>query len=563
MTRSRSGSWPCDGGCVERLLLRVVVALVVILLPALACAAPGPVYSIVIGQNSIAPSLQGDARGLVTLRYADDDAFKFFSLMEHASRRAFLLSVPDADTQRRFPQLIARAASPTLAELERVVAAVVRAMTDDRAKGEEPELVFFFSGHGLKDEHGGASLSLLDAALTRAWLYERLLAAIPARFVHLLIDACHAEALVRPRDANAQMETLEEAERAAYVDAETLARFPHVGAVLAATANAQSFEWDGYRGGVFAHQLLSGLRGGADVNGDGLVEYSEIAAFLSAANLHVRDARAQLQIVVRAPPLQRRAPLMSLSHLAQQFELRGRAEGAWSKGFFVETAAGERLVDVFPEPATPLALRLPRGQRLYLVWPDQEVEIPPQSGGTLLLSGLRGRPPRAQARGSLDTALREGLFRARYGPAFYAGYVSQRDDLVAVPMLPEPSVASQSGRETPASTPPGQTSASVAKALLVGSGIAAIATGVTAGLMLKTRGEYLDEPYEHRAYQLRGRFYVLRTIAAVSGGVTIACAGTSLALFALPTSASARPSASTRPSPGLPDGVVIAMNGAF
>jgi hypothetical protein len=558
MRRANDNEARSRGARALRGLFTLVLAIFAAALPARAHAAPGPVYSIVIGENAVAPALQAQARGLVTLRYADDDAFKVFSLLEHGSRQAFLLAVPDADTQRRFPQLHGRAVPPTLAELERVVAAVASAIAGDRARGEEPELVFFFSGHGVRDEHGSASLSLRDGALTRAWLYERLLATVPARFVHLVIDSCHAEGLVRPRDANATMETLDESERASYVDAASLDRFPHVGVVLASTSSAQSFEWDAYRGGVFAHQLLSGLRGGADVNGDGLVEYSELAAFLSAANLRVRDARARLQMVVRAPPLHRRVPLAVLGRFARQFELRGRAEGRWANGFFIETAGGERLVDVFPEQAARLALRLPVGQRLYLVRPDTEVEIEPQRGGSIVLSSLKARAPRMRARGSLDSALREGLFATRFGPAFYEGYVSQRDDLVAVPIFSEPPAPAAIPMPTPtADAPARRTGSTVATALLVGSGAAAIATGVLSGLTLETRSEYLAERYENRAHELRERFYSLRTAAAVTGGVMVALAGASLVLFVRPIKASGAPSLTTA------DGLAFSMKGRF
>jgi hypothetical protein len=175
-----------------------------------AASAPRPVYTIAVGYNAVADVLKRNASGLTTLRYADDDALRFYSLMQHASRHAFLLTVADADTQRRFPDVARRAVAPSLGELERAVGLVARAVAQDQAAGEEPEVVFFFSGHGVRDESGSASLSLLDGALTRSWLYEKLLARVPARFIHLIIDACHAEAFVRPRDVNAKVEPLDQ-----------------------------------------------------------------------------------------------------------------------------------------------------------------------------------------------------------------------------------------------------------------------------------------------------------------------------------------------------------------
>jgi hypothetical protein len=431
-------------------------------------------------------------------------------------------------------------------------------MARDRERGEEPELVFFFSGHGVKDGTGAASLSLLDGALTRTWLYDRLLAAVPARFTHLVIDACHAEALVRPRDANATLETLEEAERESYVNAATLDRFPHVGAVLASTSSAPSFEWDAYRGGVFAHQLLSGLRGGADVNADGVIEYSEVAAFLSAANLQVKDARARLQIVVRPPPLHRRVPLLDLTRVSRQFELRGRAEGDWAKGFYVETAGGERLLDVFPEQATRLALRLPAGQRLFLVRPDAEVEIRAQSGGTLAFASLKGRPPRTRARGSMDSALRDGLFATRFGPAFYQGYVGQHDDLVAIPLLFEPMNAGpERVRLSPQPRPADAGDSTVASVFLVGGVFGATATAVLTGYLLDARHDYYSTSGERAAARASERYYALRTAALVTGAVTLALAGTSIALYVAPTNTSGSRAASGS------EGLALSMKGRF
>ncbi|HEX6277092.1 MAG TPA: caspase family protein, partial [Polyangiaceae bacterium] len=485
-------------------------------------------YTIAVGVNTVADELKRNNGALSTLRYADDDALKIYRFIGQAGRRAFLLSVLDPDTQRRFPGAAQHAKTPSLAELERTVDAVVRAMARDRTAGEEPELVFFFSGHGVRDDTGGASLSLLDGALTRSWLYERLLSRVPARVVHLVIDACHAAALVRPRDVNATLETLAESERQAYVDAATLERFPHVGAVLASSASAQSFEWDAYRGGVFAHQLLSGLRGGADVNGDGRLEYSEIAAFLSAANLRVRDARARLEVVVRPPRIDRRAPLFDLSTLKQGFELRGRAEGRWGHGFFVESESGERLVDVYPEQGARLSLHLPLGERLFVVRPDGEIELGARNGEPVALASLAASPPRARARGALDSALRDGLFAVRFGPAFYEGYVSQREELVPVPITPERAERRDAEGSSKASA-----RASVGTALLLGGGAALVAGGVFTGLAIDAKNDYEATDLERSAEEASDRFHRYRTAAWLTGGtaVVLGAAGATLLLW--------------------------------
>jgi hypothetical protein len=497
--------------------------------PSAHAAPTRPVYTIAVGVNTVADELKRENDALSTLRYADDDALKIYHYVGQASRGAFLLSVLDPDTQRRFPDAARRAKTPSLAELERTVDAVIRAMARDRAGGEEPELVFFFSGHGVRDESGSASLSLLDRALTRAWLYERLLSRVPARAVHLVIDACHAAALVRPRDVNATLETLAESERQAYVDAATLERFPHVGAVLASSATAQSFEWDAYRGGVFAHQLLSGLRGGADVNADGRIEYSEIAAFLAAANLRVRDARARLEVVVRPPRIDRRAPLFDLSTLKRGFELRGRAEGAWGNGFFVESESGERLVDVFPEHGARLSLRLPSGEKLFVIRPDGELELGARDGEPVAFASLTPSPPRARARGALDSALRDGLFAVRFGPAFYEGYVSQREELVPVTITPERRPETGDGAQSSRAG----ARRSAGAALLVGGGVALVAGAVFTGLAVDAKNDYESTDLERSAEEARERFHTYRAAAWLTGGtaVVLGAAGATLLLW--------------------------------
>jgi hypothetical protein len=512
------------------------------------------VFTIAIGHNAVADVLKRDGAGLSTLRYADDDALRFHALMQRASRRAILLTVADADTQRRFPELARLARPPSLAELDRTVELVVADMNRARAAGEEPELVFFFSGHGVRDANGAAALSLLDGALTRAWLYEKLLQRVPARFVHLIVDACHAEALVRPRDVDAQVEPLDAAARARYLDDATLERFPHVGAVLASSSSAQSFEWDAYRSGVFAHQLLSALRGAADVNVDGRIEYSEVAAFLSAANLRVKDPRARLDIVVQAPRVDQRAQLLELRALTGQFELRGRADGEWAKGFFVESERGERVLDVYPEHSVRLALRLPVGERLYLMRSDGEVELGARWDTAVELGSLRAGPPASRARGSIDSAFHDGLFKVRFGPAFYQGYVSQFDDIVSVPFGPEEAEASKSRTDAGGETSSARTT--VGTVLLAAAGASALAAGTFGVLALGAKNDYEETDLERPAEEARERFERYRTAAWVSAGAAVAFGTTGLVLIALPT-------ANQKPRSTRLDGVRVTAGFAF
>ncbi len=325
-----------------------------------ASAAESRTYVLAIGNNT--PPV-GSA--LEPLRYADDDAGDFYSFAQSFADGGALLTVLDTESQRRFPDLLGLAQPPTLVGSKRQVARLGELIAADVAAGREPTVLLFFSGHGTSGLDGGApALALLDGPLTQAVLYEEILATLPARYVHLLVDACHAEAVVRPRDLDAAPVAVTASDMRTWAARETLARFPYVGAVLATTASAEAHEWDSYQRGVFTHEILSGMRGGADVNGDGRVEYSELSAFLGAANGEVLDARARVAVVLHPPALNGRAPLVDLTGAHGLARLVGQMASLGA--LFVEDERGNRLADVHAEPGFDVSVAVPAGQLLFV-----------------------------------------------------------------------------------------------------------------------------------------------------------------------------------------------------
>src|SRR5204862_1128969 len=100
------------------------------------------------------------------------------------------------------------------------------------------------------------------------------------------------------------------------LQATPLARHPNIGVILATTLGQESHEWSTIESGVFTHELLSALVGAADVNGDLVVEYTEVQAFVAAANRDIKDPRAIPQIIARPPAANLRVPLIALRSLA-------------------------------------------------------------------------------------------------------------------------------------------------------------------------------------------------------------------------------------------------------
>ena len=292
-------------------LPRVLVLLVGVLFAATA-RAQEPGYALIVGFNGSPAGAGGSAPP--PLRFADDDAMAFFELKRELGDRAVVLAAPDVDTRRRYPQTADLAQTPTLDAVDQAMAGFEEQMRADVRNGRSPSFLFFYSGHGVLGADGQAALTLSDGMLTQRLLYERVLDRVPAGVItHLIVDACHAEALARPRDGNAEVVTLSPDDIAAYVSQSLPARYHHVGVAVASSRDGNAHEWDLYQSGVFTHEVISAMRGAADINGDQRVEYSELGAFLAAANREVQDPRARLQAIIRAPVSAPRSPLADLS----------------------------------------------------------------------------------------------------------------------------------------------------------------------------------------------------------------------------------------------------------
>ena len=257
-------------------------------------------FALVIGYNGQPPGATDES--IQPLHYADDDALAFYAAAEGAGRGSDPADGPgrgdpaalSADRGRRAPADDGRD-RPRHRRAE-------RAHGRGRARtGATPVFVFFYSGHGSRDFKGDAAFALLDGTLSQTAMHERVLDKIRSPVIHLIIDACHAEAVVRPRDIEAKTVEIRPEDLVEHLSKTSSARYPNVGLVVASSSGASTHEWDIYQSGVFTHEVISGLRGVADVNHDGRVEYGELAAFLTAANREVIDPRARVSSIIQAP----------------------------------------------------------------------------------------------------------------------------------------------------------------------------------------------------------------------------------------------------------------------
>lgn len=465
-------------------------------------AARQTTYAVCIGNNSAFAS-----DGSAQLRFADDDAVRFFQLFSRVADHAWLFSVLDADTQRRYPDVVAKAEPPTLANLLRTVAELAQKMTADRARGDEPVLYLSYSGHGMAAASGPVGLAFIDGLLTQAGLYERVLAPLPVSYAHLLIDACNAGAVVglrgptapqvgRPIELDVARTALSPGELGGLLENRS-ARFPTVGILAASSDGQEAHEWSRWQSGVFAHEVISGLLGAADANRDLLIEYSELQAFIAAANRSLPNPQAAPHLLVHVPDRNIHVPLLSLSALRDMAFLSGPA--AQLGHFYIELENGQRYLDAhFAKDAYP-TLAVPAGVRVFLRTPQAEAALWLGKGTQQAFSALSFVPRIAASRGSIDQAYERALFFEPYGPTYYRGFADRHAEAVgAIPDGPA---------LDPRSEPRPRRAASLAASLIWGlSGAASVAAIISGVMALQVEQEFATTIYQRPAHGLAEQY---------------------------------------------------------
>jgi hypothetical protein len=483
---------------------------------ALAQTAPeAPRYALVIGNNQ--PPDDGGA--LAPLRYADDDALRYRELFAALGGKVTLLTVLDSASQRRYPRAAQNTLPPSAENLQRSVAAIRAEIERDLARGARPALIVTFSGHSGTAANGESYLALHGGgALTR----ERLLDWVVRRFadipLHLIVDACSAGSVLGlrgpfDRELDGSTVPLGQAERA-WLDARAIVDFPLTGALVASAPEQQAHEWSRIESGVFSHEVISALRGAADVNADLRIEYSEVQAFVAAANRDLTDPRARPQIIAHAPTGDVHTEIVSLQRLVGARMLHGTGDIGH---FYIERADGQRVLEAHLTSGERFSVAIDTAQAAYLRTRTHEALIPSGAQG-VTVSQLALTPQQLSGRGALANALQAQLFASPYGREYYRGFVDSHN-LVGV----VPGTGSQATGTRDADAEHGP---SVLAWSLVGvAGAALIAAGVTGYLALDARAEFdatkvprTAQGYEDD-YQRYGAFSLVGAALALGSGI--------------------------------------------
>ena len=342
---------------------RLASALVVLLATAgsartrAAPAAP-EIYAVVIGYN-------GGGTGLPTLRFADDDAVRFalfFSGLDAPDRssRVWLLSDLDAETTSGLARAglsVPSHRSPTRAALFGVFDEVGRALAA-RAHPEAPVALYvLYAGHGLKGRILMKPEEAPEAAVTgrelRAAVAE-LARVAPALRSYLFFDACRSQSLFTERGGDGVAEL--GPDLAAAADAlEARASAVTIGVLTAASSGKPAGEVSELGAGYFSHVLASGLAGAADADGDDVVSFGELAAFVAFNTERLTGQRPWFS----PPGGDLRAPAMDHRGRRTRLDLSAAAAGR----YLIEAAPGRPVfAEAWKGDRRPLRLSLPPGR---------------------------------------------------------------------------------------------------------------------------------------------------------------------------------------------------------
>ena len=392
------------------------IALLWALLPPTTAVAKAPddgLHVLVVAHNK---SLD---KGVRPLRFADDDGARYYELYSELTPNVSLLTVLDPDTARVHPGAARAAKVPWKRNLRQEVDHIARRVRRDNRAGKHTAFTFIYVGHGNVAKDGEGYVNLQGSRLSRQELFQEVVDRVPAATVHLIIDACKSYFLAFARGPGGSRQPY----RKAFARTPVPASLTHIGFVLSTSTDRDSHEWEQFQAGIFSHEVRSALRGAADANADGRVTYAELGAFLQRANESIPNARFRPDFVI-SPPGSRRRDLSKavLSwRSAPGVVLDLEAIRPTIGHLFVESPAGQRLLDVHGAPGEGLALHLGTTRPLFVRSARNPDEYEIKHRRTVLLSSLTARHQRTARKGAVHLAF-ERIFELPFGQSQVAKF---------------------------------------------------------------------------------------------------------------------------------------------
>jgi hypothetical protein len=149
------------------------------------------VFALIIGVN------QSVDKELGRLRYADDDAARYFDLFRTLGSRTYLLTRLDKNTRRLHAQAAAEADIPREANLRRAVSLLAADVRKARLRKLKTVFYFVYAGHGNTKKQT-SYITLEDQRLSGPTL-RTLINKVGPHQTHIIVDACHSYFLAHSR----------------------------------------------------------------------------------------------------------------------------------------------------------------------------------------------------------------------------------------------------------------------------------------------------------------------------------------------------------------------------
>ncbi len=381
-------------------------------------------YGLIVANNK---AIDGKTK---KLEFADDDGLLYRELFLPFFQRVELLTVADEMTQRLHPDVGSYTKVPNRKNLLETMASLNAEMESQKTRSTE--LMFVFVGHGGLDEEARGFINLSDGYFTRADFFYEIVKGSKADTTHIIIDACNSFSFVAGRGKDEQLSReLKWKQLSEFLAGNDLQNYPNVGVLTAMSESQESYEWSQIKSGIFSYEIRSALMGAADVNGDGLLEYSEVAAFIDAANSKIFGAANRTRVFAWPPRRNLQATLFDIRdgkkirHVLLAPKLTGK--------FVIKNDHGERLAEFNKSNETVVAV-VP-SSKIYLQTKDKEVSIEPNMR-TILIENMKSNKEIA-ARGIVNDSFIKQLFAIPFNASYYKGFISNQEQLLPVSMYPE------------------------------------------------------------------------------------------------------------------------------
>lgn len=150
------------------------------------------------------------------------------------------------------------------------------------------QVLVYFSGHGFRDDNGKLYLAPIDcdpenpaATGIAVETFHEAIRECRAKFKLLVLDACHAGSEKGPEDGGVTADEL----------GRPFEKLPDVLTLASSSAEQQSQIWEEKQQSLFSYWLNYGLKGHADIDGDGAVDVDELFKFVHGGVTRTADAR--------------------------------------------------------------------------------------------------------------------------------------------------------------------------------------------------------------------------------------------------------------------------------